>query len=134
MNTENRDEWEFEYTASTLAKAAAAQRDYRLGRVKVWEGKKAEIMDKIKSEGLTVHETVAEKMSSFSNYTTPVAGHAQVMVDATLQRDLNECATKIHEHRNLAVEYDGWVQVLEANHESRLKLKHADWMFFFGKR
>lgn len=127
----NRDDWEFEYTASNLATAAKGQRDFRLGRVKVWEEKKAEVMAKVKETGLTVHEGVAAQMA---NYTT--SAHQQgatVMVDATLQRDLNECVTKIRTHRAAATEYDAWVQVLEANPEARLKLKHDDWQFFFGK-
>lgn len=128
---DNRDDWEFEYTASNLAAAARGQRDFRLSRVKVWEEKKGEVMAKIKDTGLTVHEGVAAGMS---NYTTSNAGHgATVMVDSTLQRDLNECVTKITSHRGSAAEYDAWLQVLEANPEARLKLKHADWMFFFGK-
>jgi hypothetical protein len=127
----NRNEWEFEYTASTLAKAAHAQRTHRLSRVEVWESKKTEIMQKVKTSGLTIHEGVA---ASLSNYTNSIGGEgAQVMVDATLQRDLNECVKKIRAHRDMATEYDGWVQVLEANPESRLKLTHGDWMFFFGK-
>lgn len=127
----NRDDWEFEYTASTLAGAAQAQRDHRNERVQVWEKKKSEVMAKIRDSGLTVHEGVAAGMSS---YTTSNAGvGATVMVDTTLQRDLNECVSKIQVHRAAATEYDGWLQVLDANREARLKLKHADWMFFFGK-
>lgn len=128
----NRNDWEFEYTARNLAVAAKGQRDFRLSRVDVWEGKKAEVMTKVKETGLTVHEGVAASMSS---YTTSNAGHggAHVMVDATLQRDLNECVTKIQTHRAAATEYDAWLQVLDANPEARLKLKHNDWMFFFGK-
>lgn len=127
----NRDEWEFEYTASNLAKAALAQRDHRDTRAKAWEEKKAEVMTKIKDTGLSVHESVADQ---FSNYTT-TAGNvgAQITVDARLQRDLTECQTKIREHRSARTEYDSWVQVLEANPEARLKLTHNDWMFFFGK-
>lgn len=127
----NRSDWEFEYTARNLATAAKAQRDHRTGRVKVWEDKKVEIMQKVKDTGLTVHEGVA---ASMANYTA--SAHAQgatVMVDATLQRDLNECVTKIRTHRDAATEYDAWVQVLEANPDARLKLKHNDWLFFFGK-
>lgn len=126
----NRNDWEFEYTASTLAKAAESQRDYRRRRVEVWEGKKAEIMEKIKTTGLTVHEGVAAGLSSYSN---TGQGGASVMVDVTLQKDLNECVSKIRTHQSAATEYDGWIQVLQANPEARLKLKHADWMFFFGK-
>lgn len=131
MNTTNmnRQDWEFEYTASKLADAALAQRDYRLKRVEVWTGKKEETIAKIRQSGLEVHESVADKMS---NYTVS-ANSAQIVVDITLQRDLNECVSKIHENRALAKSYDAWLQVLEANPEVRLKLKHADWMYFFGK-
>lgn len=129
--TMNRDDWEFEYTASNLTKAAEGQRDHRKSRVEVWEGKKAEVMAKVKESGLTIHEGVAAGMTA---YTNSVAGQgATVMVDATLQRDLNECVAKIREHRTAATEFDSWAQVLNANPESRLKLKHDDWMYFFGK-
>lgn len=128
----NRADWEFEYTASTLAGAAQAQRDYRNERVRVWEGEKAKVMAKIKDTGLTVHEGVAAGMSSYTT-SNSVAGGAQVLVDSTLQRDLNECVSKIRTHREAATAYDAWLQVLDANRESRLKLKHNDWMFFFGK-
>lgn len=127
----NRDDWEFEYTAKNLASAAEAQRDFRKSRVEVWTAKKAEIMEKIRTSGLTVHEGVAAGLSSYASNSSP--GGAQVMVDTTLQRDLNECVSKIRTHSDAATEYDGWVQVLTANPESRLKLKHQDWMFFFGK-
>jgi uncharacterized protein (DUF2147 family) len=134
MNMQNRTEWEFDYTASSLAAAATAQRDHRLSRVKAWEEKKGEVMAKIKDTGLTVHESVAEQFgNSYQNATQANFG-AQVMVDNTLQRDLNECVGKINQHRASAKEYDGWIQVLEGNPDSRLKLKHDDWMFFFGKR
>lgn len=128
----NRADWEFEYTASTLAGAAQAQRDHRLERVKVWEGKKAEVMAKIKDTGLTVHEGVAAGMTSYTASNSGFPG-AMVMVDSTLQKDLNECVQKIQTHRAAATDYDGWLQVLDANREARLKLKHSDWMFFFGK-
>lgn len=125
-----RGEWEFEYTASVIAKAAEAQRNYRMTRVEEWEKKKMEVMAKIKESGIEVHESVA---ASMLNYTTSNAAGPQIIIDATMQRDLNECHTKIATHRQSATEYDGWAQVLNANPESRLKLKHNDWMYFFGK-
>lgn len=129
----NRSEWEFQYAARNLAKAATEQRDHRLSRLKVWEGKKAEVMAKVKESGLTIDESMAESLMNYQ--TTALGGRgAQIMVDSTLQRDLSECVQKINEHREAAKEYDAWVQVLEANPESRLPLKHDDWMFFFGKR
>ena len=129
----NRTDWEFEYTASHLATAAKAQRDFRLSRVMAWEEKKTEVMQKVKDTGLTVHEGVAAEMAG-TTYSNHAQGGAHVMVDATLQRDLNDCVSKIRTHREAAAEYDGWLQVLDANPESRLKLKHDDWMFFFGKK
>lgn len=129
----NRQDWEFEYTASALAQAAEAQRDFRKSRVAAWSAKKDEIMEKIKTTGLTVHEGVAADMGSTYAISNSNRGGAQVMVDVTLQRDLNECVAKIRSHSDAATDYDGWVQVLKANPESRRKLKHGDWMFFFGK-
>lgn len=129
----NRSEWEFTYTARNLMTAAQAQRDHRLSRLKAWETKKAEVMAKVKETGLTIDESMAESMMNYQ--TTALGGRgAQIMVDTSLQRDLSECVGKINEHRAAAKEYDAWVQVLEANPESRLPLKHDDWMFFFGKR
>lgn len=127
----NRGEWEFEYTAANLAKAAEGQRDHRKSRVAAWEEKKAEVMAKIRESGLSIDESVAEQ---FANYTTSNAGRgAQIMIDTTLQRDLSECVGKITTHRAAMQEYDAWAQVLTANPESRLKLTHGDWLFFFGK-
>lgn len=129
----NRNEWEFEYTCAKLAEAASSQKAHRLARVAAWTEKKGEVMQKIKDSGLTVHESVAE---GFGNYaqTTNAGYGAQVMVDNTLQRDLSECVTKVASHRAAATEYDGWIQMLQANPEARVKLTHDDWMFFFGKR
>lgn len=128
----NRSEWEFEYTCAKLAEAATAQKEHRLARVQAWTEKKAEVMQKIKDSGLTVHESVAEQFANYGG--TQAFQGAQVMVDNTLQKDLSECVTKIASHRAAATEYDGWIQMLNANPEARVKLTHDDWMFFFGKR
>ena len=130
----NRHEWEFEYTAANLAKAAAAQRDFRAGRVELWAGKKAEVMQKIKDSGISVTESMADLLSNSGKYGNTVSGRgAHITIDATLQGDLSECVEKIRHHAALRDQYNAWVQVLEANPESRLKLTHDDWMFFFGK-
>jgi hypothetical protein len=127
----NRNNWEFEYTASKIAGAAREQLEYRMGRVKFWEGKKAEVTAEITSKGLEVYEPEAEK---FSGYTNSGAGHAQIKMDPTLQARLTEAATKIRENRGKVAEYEAWIQVLEGNPEARLLLKHDDWMYFFGRR
>ena len=132
METTNRHEWEFEYTAANLASAAETKRNYHKKRFEAWEAKKAETMEKVKSSGLTIHEGVMGSAYNNTNALTSQPG-AMVMVDATLQKDLNECTAKIGAHRTLAADYDSWLQFLDANPEARLKLKQQDWMFFFGK-
>lgn len=131
MNTMGgkRDEWEFEYTASRLAEAAAAQKTFRLSRLAWWTEAKAKVMAEIKETGLEVSESLAV---SALNYTTQTNG-PQIVVRADLQAKLKECHGKIGTHQQAAAEYDGWVQMLSANPEARLKLKCADWLYFFGK-
>ncbi len=120
--------------------AAAAQRDFRIGRIEVWEGKKKEVMERIKDSGLTVHESIASGMSGSNNvnalkYQTTTSSDygPQVLIDPMMQKDLNECSSKIRTHTELRNQYAAWEQVLSANKESRVKLDHDDWMFFFGK-
>jgi hypothetical protein len=127
-----RDEWEFEYTASKLAEGATAQKAHRLSRVEWWKQKKAEVMAEVKESGLEISESIAAQ----SNYSTSALGGGrgpQISVRADLQQKLGECQSKIAGHTQAAAEYDGWVQVLSANPEARLKLTQADWLYFFGK-
>lgn len=130
MSGGNRDEWEFEYTARNLAAGAKAQREFRLGRVMWWTEAKAKIMAEVKESGLEISESVA---ASISNYATSAMAGPQVMVRADLQKKLSECHGKIQSHQQAADEYDGWVQVLDANPDNRLKLTQGDWLYFFGK-
>ena len=125
-----RDEWEFEYTASKLAEGATAQKEFRLGRVEWWKDAKAKVMAEVKESGLEISESVAAQVS---NYATSAMNGPQISVRADLQKKLAECHAKIQSHQQAADEYDGWVQVLSANAEQRLKLTQADWLYFFGK-
>lgn len=128
-----RDEWTFEYTASRLAAAAQAQYEFRAQRVTFWEEKKAEVIAKIKDTGLTVSESIADGLSGFKYGSGNNPRSAHVMVDTTMQADLDECVAKIRKHRDMGAQYHAWVQVLEANPEARMSLHHDDWQFFFGK-
>lgn len=125
----NRDEWEFEYTASKLAEGAAKQKEFRLGRVAWWEDAKQAVMAEVKESGLEISESMA---AGLQNYSTNISG-PQVTVRGDLQKKLSECHMKIAGHQQAAEEYDGWLQVLLANPEARLKLTQSDWMYFFGK-
>lgn len=123
----NRDEWEFDYAAERLAKAAEKKMLYRQSRVKWWEEQKAAVLAQIKESGIEVNEGIGAKYSN-STAQTP-----QVMVRADLQTKLTECHNKIREHMSAAREYDGWRQILTANISYTLKLKNGDWLYFFGE-
>ena len=125
-----RDEWEFEYTASKLAEGAAAQKAFRLCRMAWWTEAKEKVMAEVKDTGLEVTESIAAGISNYAS--TQMAG-PQITVRADLQKKLAECHSKIQSHKQAADEYDGWVQVLGANPENRMKLTQADWLYFFGK-
>lgn len=126
----NRNEWEFEYTASKLVQGAEKQRDFRLSRVAWWKEAKDKVMSEVKEYGLEVSESVAANTSNYSS--TQMAG-PKVMVRADLQQKLSECHTKIQSHQQAADEYEGWIQVLSDNPEARLKLRQTDWLYFFRK-
>jgi len=127
-----RDEWEFEYTASKLAEGAAKQRTHRLDRAEWWTQKKAEVMAEVKESGLEISESIASQIG-YATSSIQGAHGPQISVRSDLQQKLAECQQKIASHKRAAAEYDGWIQVLAANPESRLKLQQSDWLFFFGK-
>ncbi len=126
-----RDEWEFEYTASKLAEGASAQKAFRLSRVEAWTEAKEKVMAEVKESGIEVVESVAAAMTSYSNSTQSIG--PQIGINPQFQKKLAECHAKIQAHTQAAAEYDGWVQVLTANSESRHKLTQADRLYFFGK-
>lgn len=121
----NRHGWEFDYTARDLAKAAQTKADYRESREKWWVEAQAKVMTEVKASGIEVSESIAQAYSNSGR-------GPQVMVRADLQTSLVECHNKIQEHNQAAWEYRGWIAVLEANPEARLKLRHSDWLYFFG--
>jgi len=152
----NRADWEFEYTASKLAEGATAQQQFRLGRVLWWKDAKDKVMAEVRDSGLEISESMAAQIGSYANtsmngpqigsyantsmngpqigsYANTSMNGPQISVRADLQRKLAECHSKIQTHQQAADEYEGWIQVLKANSEARLKLTHSDWLYFFGK-
>lgn len=123
-----RNDWEFEYTAGNLADAAEKQKAHRLERKQAWIDQYRDIQAKIKDGGVTIHESVSKHMGNTTSY-----GHdPEVQIDPKLSKDLKEAHRRIQTHDDAAREYDGWIQVLRANKEDRLKLNHGDWLYFFG--
>lgn len=132
----NREDWQFQYQAHKVAAGAREQLKFRLGRVKVWEKQKADVIAKIRKGGLKLSESMSEQMSNATKYNTANSrgrAAAEFKVDESMQADLDECLSKIETHKELVASYQAWIQVLDSNPHANLSLKHGDWMFFFGK-
>lgn len=107
------------------------QKEYRESRAAAWTEAKQKVMTEIRESGLEINESMAAGMV---HYTKSASDYGpQVVVRHDLQKKLTECHEKIKEHQSAIEAYDGWVQVLSANPESRFKLTQADWLYFFGK-
>lgn len=126
----NRTKWEFPYHANDLAAAAINKSKHHKERQEWWETKKAEIVEKIKAEGLEIDESLAgEEFSKLGNY----GRSTTVQIRDDLLRDLQECVGKVKEHRTKIEGYDAWTQVLSSQGSTVFNLNQEDWLYFFGK-
>lgn len=127
-----RHDWKFNYKVSTVLEGGAQSKVvFHQGRLDFWLSKKAEVMTRIKESGIDIKESLAG-----AEYSNIARGYeARVVIDATMQRDLNECTGKISEHGDKLSQYQSWAYVL-ANQpqDSMLELDHDDYLFFFGKK
>lgn len=127
-----RDEWGFNYKCSDVAEAAQKKAAHAEERLAWWKNKKQETFEKIKAEGLEIDESLAEQYGSFSN-----KGQfgPRIVVRTDLQRDLDECQTRINHWDKQFKEYTGWTKVLTAGAATTpiLTLHHDDWLYFFGE-
>lgn len=128
-----KHEWTFPVTADKLAEAAKSKHDHHIAREEWWSKKKAEVMAKIREEGLEVDESLVAEDYGAKFSTANYGRGPQVSVRNDLLRDLTECVTKIREHYNKAREYSGWHEVLSSQGQRALDLHHDDWLFFFSK-
>ena len=122
----NRNLWKFNYTSDILLKAATEKLNWHKERHDWWSSKKEEIMTIIKASGLEIDESVAMGYSNSGRQTS-------VNIRTDLLKDLNECVSKIDEHKRKIADYDSWVQVFENRGNFAYDLDQDDWLFFFGK-
>lgn len=126
----NRDEWKFEYAATQLAEAAQAKARLHQERLSWWKGQKDQVMDTIRAEGLEIDEKVVGQQSVMKGRDWQDATRVTVRND--LRQQLDECLKKLSYHTEKLHSFRGWIEILEANTQSRLALDHEDWRFFFG--
>ena len=126
-----RELWRFEYTANKLAEAAATKIKFHDERLEWWKVKRREVMDKIRSEGIEIDEKIS--LAYLSPKARDWERSTQVTVRDDLRNRLTECQEKLAHHTQRRHEYNGWLQVLSANPEQRLRLDIQDWLFFFDQ-
>lgn len=124
----NRQNWKFSYPVEDVLEATKKKIEIHQKKLKWWEDKKAEAIKKVGEGGITVQDSVA---ASYSN--TKGGFGPQVLVEASLQRDLTECQSKIMQHHEHLQEYKAWKQVLKNGNSFDLELDHSDYLFFFGE-
>lgn len=129
-----RDEWKFDYSAKDLANAADIKKAHHEQRLKWWKDKQAQVIAEVKESGLEVSESLAMEYAS-NSFSGALGGNrgAQLVVKNDYQVKLNECHQKINAHGSKVKEYDGWLQMLEANIKQNVSLDINDYLFFFGK-
>lgn len=123
-----RNEWQFNFAVSELIEPTQKKIDAHTAKLKWWENKKAEVMQKVRESGIEIHDSVA---ASYSN--TKGGFGPEIKIDVTMQRDLSECQQKIMEHSLLLKTYQGWLELFKHNPNNRLELHADDWLFFFGE-
>lgn len=126
-----REQWKFNYETGRIVEAVRVKIKHHGERLNFWEGKKEEVMRRIRASGLEIKESLAG-----AEYSNVARGFdTRVVIDATMQRDLDECTNKIREHRHDAEHYQSWLNVLEPQpHGALLELEYGDYLFFFGRQ
>ncbi len=114
-----------------MAEAATVKLNFRQGRLAFWKQSKDETMTTIRAEGLEIDEKIA------LGYRSPKSAEwergAKIMVRNDLRDKLDECLTKLAHHTEMIQHYDGWLQALTANPQTRFQVDIEDWHFFFGR-
>lgn len=116
----NRTKWEFQFSCEQLLAAARARSKYHHERMEYWQGEFAVALKKAKDEGLEVNE-----------YAITGGVRADIVVNPTLKKRLDESASKIQSHRNQINEYRKYEKLFELNLSERIKLDVDDVSFFW---
>ena len=114
-----RREWKFQYPCSQLQEVAHEKKENHAERLKWWETQQEGVMKEVRAKGLEVRE---QQVSG--------GKRGEIVIDATYQRRLNECYSKIAEHRDLTIEYKTWERVFELNPTAKVDLDAEDIQYF----
>ena len=82
-----RKEWKFQYPCSQLQEAARKKKEYHAERLKWWQAEQNKVIADVREKGLEVREQEITR-----------GARGEIVIDATYQRRLNECFSKVKEH------------------------------------
>src|SRR5512135_1200034 len=122
-----RHEWNFRFQASDVLKAARLKAAHHRKRQLWWEKKQREVIAQAKAKGITIDESLAME---YNKTGSNVMRGARLVIDTVYQGKLQECFSKITEHRMKKEEYEGWVAVLKMT-SMHLDLHADDYLYFF---
>lgn len=132
FGTGGRAQWVFLYTAGQLAHGAQKQKDYREDRAKAWERAQEKVMTEIRSSGIEVTEDVMAQLQISASYSKSGGMRGPtVSINQDLADKFNKCVGKVKEHKDLAEQYEGWIQALQAQPEKELEVTQQDFLYFF---
>ena len=115
-----RDKLQFDYTGETLAVACEKKRDHHEGRHAHWAAELEIARAAFKGAGV-----------EFRDYSVTGGGiRTQALVDPLKQQRLDECSSKVTEHRAKREEYDRWARGFRANGDSHFALDPEDIAYF----
>jgi hypothetical protein len=114
-----RREWKFQYPCSQLQEVARTKKEHHVERLNWWETQQKGVMKEVRAKGLEVRE---QEISG--------GRRGEIVIDPTYQRRLNECCSKIEEHRELTTEYTTWERVFELNPSATVDLDAEDIQYF----
>lgn len=118
-----RNDWTFEYGIEEVKDAAERKVQHHSGRIEFWEKEKQDVLTAIRESGIDIRE-----------HEITGGQRAEVVIDPTHQKRLNECQSKITSHKGTLEDFEGWAQVLHSRvmqSDARvLNLDHQDILYF----
>jgi hypothetical protein len=125
--------WTFTYTAGQLAYGAQKQKDYREDRSRLWSATQEKVMAEIRASGIEITQDVMTQLQISATYTKSGGMNRgpTVSINQDLADKFAQCVAKVKEHKDLAEQYEGWIQTLSAQSEKELEVTQQDFLFFF---
>lgn len=114
-----RQSWKFQYRGDQVLAAAVKKLGYHQDRLKSWQEESLKADKDLRATGLEFREMA-------------ITGGARVdaVLDPQKQSRLNECRSKVTEHKTASEGYERWARVLTANQDQLLELDIDDATYF----